>query len=183
VNWNVPLRSAWLGAPHGDQLVPAASINRITFNLTGPYTAAFLRPFMEDYSSLSAIYAVVAKAYTKTVYVDKVFRRKTNQLVQKPKKQSIADQPLTLLWSLQPIKSISYGPFSYNHTAAPAKRGISGYPEPDRVAPASNFDLISGATSHSVETPSPVKGRPTQKFLTTRGRQWRVQPSQYHETT
>lgn len=44
---------------------------------------AFLRPFMEDYGSLSAIYAVVAKAYTKTVYVDKAFQRKTSELVQK----------------------------------------------------------------------------------------------------
>src|SRR5215467_6321032 len=44
---------------------------------------AFLRPFMDDYGSLSSIYAVVAKAYTKTVYVDKAFQRKTNELVQK----------------------------------------------------------------------------------------------------
>ena len=44
---------------------------------------AFLRPFIDDYASLSAIYAVVAKAYTKTVYVDKAFQRKTNELVQK----------------------------------------------------------------------------------------------------
>jgi type I restriction enzyme R subunit len=44
---------------------------------------AFLRPFLEDYTSLSAMYAVVAKAYTKTVYVDKAFQRKTNELVQK----------------------------------------------------------------------------------------------------
>ena len=44
---------------------------------------AFLRPFMDDYASLSSIYAVVAKAYTKTVYVDKAFQRKTNELVQK----------------------------------------------------------------------------------------------------
>jgi type I restriction enzyme R subunit len=44
---------------------------------------AFLRPFIDDYTSLSAMYAVVAKAYTKTVYVDKAFQRKTNELVQK----------------------------------------------------------------------------------------------------
>jgi type I restriction enzyme R subunit len=44
---------------------------------------AFLRPFIDDYASLSAIYAVVAKAYTKSVYVDKAFQRKTNELVQK----------------------------------------------------------------------------------------------------
>lgn len=44
---------------------------------------AFLRPFLEDYVALGAMYAVVAKAYTKTVYVDKSFQRKTNELVQK----------------------------------------------------------------------------------------------------
>jgi type I restriction enzyme R subunit len=44
---------------------------------------AFLRPYLEDYSSLSAIYAVVVNAYTKKVYVDRAFQRKTNELVQK----------------------------------------------------------------------------------------------------
>jgi type I restriction enzyme R subunit len=44
---------------------------------------AFLRPFLDDYSTLSAIYAVVANAYTKTVYVDRAFQKKTNELVQK----------------------------------------------------------------------------------------------------
>jgi len=43
---------------------------------------AFLRPFIDTYSTLSAIYAVVSKAYTKTVYVDKAFQKKTNELVQ-----------------------------------------------------------------------------------------------------
>ena len=43
---------------------------------------AFLRPFMDDYATLSAIYAVVRRAYAKTVYVDKAFQRKTNELVQ-----------------------------------------------------------------------------------------------------
>jgi type I restriction enzyme R subunit len=42
---------------------------------------AFLRPFIETYSTLSAIYAVVSKAYLKTVYVDRAFQRKTNELV------------------------------------------------------------------------------------------------------
>jgi type I restriction enzyme R subunit len=44
---------------------------------------AFLRPFLDDYATLSSIYAVVRKAYAKTVYVDKAFQRKTNELVQK----------------------------------------------------------------------------------------------------
>src|SRR5690348_16356008 len=44
---------------------------------------AFLRPYIEEYAGLAAIYAVVAKAYTKQVYVDKAFQRKTNDLVQK----------------------------------------------------------------------------------------------------
>lgn len=42
----------------------------------------FLRPFIEDYATLSAIYAVVRKAYTRTVQVDREFQRKTNKLVQ-----------------------------------------------------------------------------------------------------
>src|SRR5215212_2325895 len=44
---------------------------------------AFLRPYIDDYTSLASIYAVVAKAYTKRVYVDRAFQRKTNELVQR----------------------------------------------------------------------------------------------------
>ncbi len=44
---------------------------------------AFLRPYIDDYTSLASIYAVVAKAYTKHVYFDRAFQRKTNELVQK----------------------------------------------------------------------------------------------------
>jgi len=44
---------------------------------------AFLRPFIENYTGLASIYAVVAKAYTKQVYVDRAFQGKTNELVQK----------------------------------------------------------------------------------------------------
>ncbi len=43
---------------------------------------AFLRPFLADYTTLSAVYEVVRKAYAKRVYVDKAFQRKTNKLVQ-----------------------------------------------------------------------------------------------------
>ena len=43
---------------------------------------AFLRPFIADYATLSAIYDVVRKAYAKRVYVDRAFQRKTNELVQ-----------------------------------------------------------------------------------------------------
>ncbi|MGI8955447.1 MAG: type I restriction enzyme subunit R domain-containing protein, partial [Chthoniobacterales bacterium] len=43
---------------------------------------AFLRPFIDDYTTLSAIYSVVRKAYNKTVMVDRDFQRKTNALVQ-----------------------------------------------------------------------------------------------------
>ena len=43
----------------------------------------FLRPFLDDYATVSAIYEVVRKAYAKKVYVDKLFQRKTNELVQK----------------------------------------------------------------------------------------------------
>src|SRR5260370_16090453 len=43
---------------------------------------AFLRPFIDDYTTLSAIYAVVRNAYATKVYVDKAFQNKTNELVQ-----------------------------------------------------------------------------------------------------
>ncbi len=43
---------------------------------------AFLRPFIDDYGTLSAIYQVVRKAYTRTVMVDREFQAKTNHLVQ-----------------------------------------------------------------------------------------------------
>jgi len=43
---------------------------------------AFLRPWIEDYGTLSAIYAVVRKAYAKRIDVDRDFQRKTSELVQ-----------------------------------------------------------------------------------------------------
>jgi len=43
---------------------------------------AFLRPFIDAYTTLSAIYAVVRKAYATKVYVDRAFQKKTNELVQ-----------------------------------------------------------------------------------------------------
>ncbi|MCW8815223.1 MAG: type I restriction endonuclease subunit R, partial [Chlorobium sp.] len=43
---------------------------------------AFLRPFIDNYTTLSAIYNVVRKAYTKRIQVDRDFQRKTNMLVQ-----------------------------------------------------------------------------------------------------
>jgi type I restriction enzyme R subunit len=43
---------------------------------------AFLRPFIDAFTTLSAIYAIVRKAYTTTVSVDREFQRKTNALVQ-----------------------------------------------------------------------------------------------------
>jgi type I restriction enzyme R subunit len=42
----------------------------------------FLRPFIEAYTSLCAIYAVVRKAYARTITVDREFQRKTSALVQ-----------------------------------------------------------------------------------------------------
>lgn len=42
----------------------------------------FLRPYIEPYATLSAIYQVVRNAYTKRVQVDREFQRKTNELVQ-----------------------------------------------------------------------------------------------------
>jgi type I restriction enzyme R subunit len=54
---------------------------------------AFLRPFMDDYATLSSIYAVVRNAYAKTVYVDKAFQKKTNELVQQHVGAQMAAQP------------------------------------------------------------------------------------------
>ncbi len=42
----------------------------------------FLRPFIEDYGTLGAIYEVVRKAYTRRIQVDREFLRKTSRLVQ-----------------------------------------------------------------------------------------------------
>ncbi|MCF8383959.1 MAG: HsdR family type I site-specific deoxyribonuclease [Chlorobium sp.] len=42
----------------------------------------FLRPFIDSYTTLSAIYDVVRKAYTKRIQVDREFQRKTSRLVQ-----------------------------------------------------------------------------------------------------
>ena len=43
---------------------------------------AFLRPFIDPYTTLSAIYHVVRKAYARRVMVDRDFQSKTNLLVQ-----------------------------------------------------------------------------------------------------
>lgn len=42
----------------------------------------FLRPYIDTYATLSAIYRVVRNAYAKRVQVDREFQRKTNELVQ-----------------------------------------------------------------------------------------------------
>ena len=44
---------------------------------------AFLRPFIENYPTLSGIFEVVRNAYARRVYVDRAFQRKTNELVQR----------------------------------------------------------------------------------------------------
>jgi type I restriction enzyme R subunit len=43
----------------------------------------FLRPFMENYTTLSGTYDVVSNAYARRVYVDRAFQKKTNALVQR----------------------------------------------------------------------------------------------------
>jgi type I restriction enzyme R subunit len=55
---------------------------------------AFLRPFIDDYLTLTAIYDVVRKAYTKRVMVDRDFQRKTNALVQDHVSGYTCDGPL-----------------------------------------------------------------------------------------
>ncbi len=44
---------------------------------------AFLRPFIDDYGTLAAIYDVVKKAYARRIQVDRDFQKKTRELVQK----------------------------------------------------------------------------------------------------
>jgi len=43
----------------------------------------FLRPYIDDYATLSAIYKVVRNAYARRIQVDREFQRKTNELIQK----------------------------------------------------------------------------------------------------
>jgi type I restriction enzyme R subunit len=52
---------------------------------------AFLRPFIDDYATLSNIYLVVRNAYARCVYVDRDFQKKTNALVQKHIGASVAE--------------------------------------------------------------------------------------------
>ena len=58
---------------------------------------AFLRPYIEPYATLSAIYHVVRKAYTKHVEVDREFQRKTNNLVQEHVGTYNVNAPLVLV--------------------------------------------------------------------------------------
>lgn len=44
---------------------------------------AFLRPYIDTYTTLASIYGIVKNAYSKRIYVDREFLRKTNELVQK----------------------------------------------------------------------------------------------------
>ncbi len=41
-----------------------------------------MRPYIDDYGTLSAIYDVVRKAYAKQVQVDRAFQKKISELVQ-----------------------------------------------------------------------------------------------------
>ena len=52
---------------------------------------AFLRPFIDDYATLSNIYLVVRNAYARRVYVDRDFQKKTNALVQNHIGASLAE--------------------------------------------------------------------------------------------
>ena len=55
---------------------------------------AFLRPFMDDYLTLTAVYDIVRKAYSKRVMMDRDFQRKTNALVQDHVSGFTSDGPL-----------------------------------------------------------------------------------------
>ena len=53
---------------------------------------AFLRPFIDDYATISAIYQVVTNAYARRIYVDRAFQKKTNELVQQHIGALVAEQ-------------------------------------------------------------------------------------------
>jgi len=53
---------------------------------------AFLRPFIEQYATLSGIYEVVRNAYARRVYVDRGFQKKTNELVQRRIGAAVSDR-------------------------------------------------------------------------------------------
>lgn len=63
---------------------------------------AFLRPFLDGYTTLSAIYQVVSNAYARRVYVDRAFQKKTNQLVQQHIGALFAGEPSTPRVHLDP---------------------------------------------------------------------------------
>ena len=58
---------------------------------------AFIRPFITDYRTLTAIYDVVRKAYTRTVMVDREFQRKTAMLVQEHVSAYTTQEPFELV--------------------------------------------------------------------------------------
>jgi len=72
---------------------------------------AFLRPYIDDYSTLSAIYAVVRNAYAKRVYVDRAFQKKTSELVQKHIGTVMSPEPPTeyLVIDADTLEAIRHG--------------------------------------------------------------------------
>jgi type I restriction enzyme R subunit len=78
---------------------------------------AFLRPFIDAYTSLAAIYAVVRKAYGKAVPVDREFQRKTNALVQQHVSLQAIDQPMQTV----PINSDTIAAIKMLQGGGPAK--------------------------------------------------------------
>jgi type I restriction enzyme R subunit len=66
---------------------------------------AFLRPFIDDYGTLSSIYQVVRKAYAKRVQVDREFQRKTNQLV----REQVGSYGVSHVGELVPINADTIG--------------------------------------------------------------------------
>jgi type I restriction enzyme R subunit len=72
---------------------------------------AFLRSHIDDYTGLASVYAVVAKAYTKQVYVDKAFQRKTNELVQK----HVTSSPIAAVTEFVEINADTIGLIKQKH--------------------------------------------------------------------
>lgn len=78
---------------------------------------AFLRPYIDNYTGLASIYAVVAKAYTKQVYVDRAFQRKTNELVQK----HVASSPIAAVYEFVAINAETIDLIKKKHSGADTK--------------------------------------------------------------
>ncbi len=73
----------------------------------------FMRPHIDSYATLSAIYEITRKAYSQRIYVDRAFQKKTNRLVQEQISTSAIDNITDFIKidseTIQIIKDKNYG--------------------------------------------------------------------------